>query len=63
MPHLGNKLHLGRRKRIVLWKAQFSGEDAAFKRRVFWALDQRFPDEHVIFVYGSGGYTLGRVRR
>jgi len=62
MPHLRHKLHLGRRKRIVLWKAQFSGEDAAFKRCVFGALDQRFPDEHVVFVYGAGGYALGWVR-
>jgi hypothetical protein len=61
MPHICNKLHFRRCKRIVLWETEFSGEDAAFKRGAFGALDERFPDEHVVFVDGAGGYAFRRI--
>lgn len=61
MPDIHDKLHLGRRERVVFGKSELGGEDAAFERCAFGALDQRFPDEHVIFVDGAGGDALGRV--
>lgn len=58
MPHLSDKLHFGGRKRVVFWEFQLSGEDAAFERCAFGSLDQCFPDEHVVFTDGTGGYAF-----
>lgn len=61
MPHVRHKLHLGRRKRIVLGEPQLRGEHTAFKWRAFGPLDQRFPHKHVVFVYGARRDALGWV--
>lgn len=61
MPHFNHELHLGRRKRIVFWEFEFCGEDTAFEGRAFGALDQSFPEEHVVFCYGAGSYAFWRV--
>lgn len=61
MPHVGQELHLRRRERIVFGELELRGEHAAFERCPLRTLDQRFPEEHVVFCYGAGGYALGRV--
>jgi hypothetical protein len=61
MPHIRDELHLRRRERIVLGKLEFGGEDAAFERCAFGALDQGFPEEHVVFGDGTRGYAFGWV--
>ena len=58
MPHLAQKPHRRRRQRIIFRKAQLGGEKAAFKGRVFGALDQRFPDEDVVFRDRARGYAV-----
>jgi hypothetical protein len=63
MPHIHDKLHLGRRKRIIFRELQLGGENAAFKGCAFRALDQGFPEEHVVFVDGAGGDAFGGVGR
>lgn len=61
MPHIGNELHLGRGERIVLGEPELGGEDAAFERCAFGALDQSFPEKHVVFGDGAGGYAFRGV--
>lgn len=58
VPHVGDELHLGRRERVVFGKLEFRGKNAAFEGRVDGALDQGFPEEHVVFVDGAGGYAF-----
>lgn len=59
MPHLAQKAHRGRVKRIVLWEFQLGGEDAAFKGGAVGALDEGFPEEDVVFGDGAGGDAVG----
>lgn len=61
MPHVADKFHRGWGERVVLGELELGGEEAAFKGRLFGALDERFPDEHVVFGDGAGGDALGRV--
>jgi len=61
MPQLARKPHTRRRERIVLWKLQLGREDAAFEGCAFGPLDQRFPDEHVVFVDWACGYSFRGV--
>ena len=62
MPHIHDKLHLRRRERVVFWKLEFRGEDAAFEGCAFGPLNEGFPQEHVVFVDGAGGDAFGWVR-
>ena len=55
MPHLAQKAHRRRIKRIVLWELQLGGEDAAFKGGAVGALDEGFPEKDVVFGDGAGG--------
>jgi len=55
MPDLAQELHLRRVQRIVSGKLELGREDAAFEGRAFGSLDQRFPEEEVVFVDGAGG--------
>lgn len=61
MPDIRDELHLGWRERIVLGELEFGGEDTAFEGCAFGALDQRFPEKHVVFRYRARGYAFGRV--
>ena len=61
MPHIPRKPHRGRTQRIIFGKLELSGKNASLKGRAFGALDQRFPDEHVIFIEGACGYAFGWV--
>ena len=63
MPHVACELHAWRRQRVVLGKLELRGEDAAFERGAFRALDERFPDENVVFGYGTRGDAIRRVVR
>ena len=59
MPHLAQKAHRRRVKRIVLWEFQLGGKDAAFKGGAVGALDEGFPEEDVVFGDGAGGDAVG----
>jgi hypothetical protein len=61
MPNIRDELHLRRREGIVLGKLELGGENTAFEWCAFGALDERFPEEHVVFRDGAGGYALGRI--
>lgn len=61
VPDLADEAHRRRRQRVVFREAQLGGEDAAFEGGAFGALDERFPDEQVVFRYGAGGDAVGRV--
>ena len=60
MPHLPQEAHRGRVQRVVLGELQLRGEDAAFERGAIGSLDQRFPEEDVVFGDGAGGDAVGR---
>ena len=60
MPDLAQEAHRGRVQRIIFWEFQLGGEDAAFKGRAVWALDQGFPEEDVVFGDGARGDAVGR---
>lgn len=62
MPNVDEELHLWRRERVIFWELEFRGEDAVFEGCALGTLDQRFPDEHVVFADGAGGDAFGRVR-
>lgn len=53
------KLHRRRAERVIPGELEFSSEHAAFKGCPLGALDQRLPEEHVIFADGAGGYAVG----
>ena len=59
MPHLPHEPHAGRTKRIVFGELQLGGEDPPLVGRALGALDQCFPEEDVVFAYGTGGYSVG----
>lgn len=61
MPNLAQKAHARRRERVVFRKTELGGEDAAFEGGAFGALDQRFPDEEVVFRHRTGRDAIGRV--
>lgn len=63
MPDITRKLHNRRHERVVLGKLDLRWEDSPFIRRAFGSLDQRLPEEEVIFVDGAGGDAIGRVLR
>lgn len=55
MPHLAQEAHRGRVQRVILRELELGGEDAAFEGGAVRALDQRFPEEDVVFGDGPGG--------
>jgi len=61
VPNVALELHSRRHERVVLWEFELGGEDAAFVRSSFRALDHGFPEEEVVFVDGTGGDALWRV--
>lgn len=63
MPHVGEELHGGRSKGVVLGKLELGGEHAPFKGRAFGALDKAFPVEEVVFGNGTGSDAFRRVVR
>lgn len=62
MPHLGNKLHLRRRKRIVFREPQLGGEYPPLEGCTLGPLDQCLPNKHVVFADGARGYAFRWVR-
>jgi len=52
---LAEEGHLGWRERVVLGELELGGEDAAFKRGPFRALDEGLPLEEVVFGDRAGG--------
>ena len=63
MPTLAQKSHRRRSEGIISWEFQLSGENAAFIRCAFRALDEGFPKEEVVFGNGAGGYAVRWVLR
>lgn len=61
MPHLPQKLHRRRREGIIPREAQLSGKDAVLVWRAVGPLDQRFPEEDVVFRDGACGDAVGGV--
>lgn len=61
MPDSAEKLHRRRHKRVVFRKLELGRENAAFERGAIRSFDQRFPDEHVVFVDGARGDAIGWV--
>jgi hypothetical protein len=61
MPQSAQEPHHRRTQRVVLRELQLRGEYAAFEGGALGPLDQRFPDEHVVFGDGAGGYAVGGV--
>lgn len=61
MPHVTGEAHSGRCQWIISGKLQLGWEDATFERRAFWALDERFPCEHVILVDRTGSDAFWRI--
>ena len=59
MPHLAQKAHRRRIQRVILRELQFRREDAAFEGGAVGALDERFPEEDVVFGDGTGGDAVG----
>ena len=59
VPHAtSDKFHRRRAQGVVSWELQLCCENAALEGGFFWALNQGFPIEHVIFGDGTGGDTL-----
>lgn len=61
MPHLPQELHRRRREGIIPREAQLGREDAVLVGGAVGALDQRFPEEDVVFGDGAGGDAVGGV--
>ena len=61
MPHLAHKPHARRTQRIVLWKLELRGENAALEGCALRSLDERFPDEDVVFGDGPRGDAVRGV--
>ena len=63
MPNITRKLHDRRHERVILGELDLGRENASLVRRALGSLDQRFPEEEVIFVERAGGDAFGRVLR
>ena len=60
MPHLAQKPHRGRVKRVVLRELELGGEDAALEGGAVGTLDEGLPEEDVVLGDGAGGDAVGR---
>lgn len=53
-----DEFHRRGAERIISGELELCGENTAFERRFFGALNQSFPVEHVIFGDGAGSDSL-----